>query len=1017
MSKSWITYTGIFLLPFAVLLLFVNYAQSSEDDWPVFRRDLYNSGISELTGDLTNAEDVWNFPLGGAVGLAQMADVDNDGMDETFAITAGKISAFQENGDKMWDSPIIGVNYIFSIEDMNNDGSVEIICGSAQPPVLFIISGIDGTIEWQHKFPPPAGSLHPGGIKIADINNSQDGVKEIFCWPYSGNMVGHLFGFEGGLSGGSELWQVSAAITETYIPQVMVADMNNDTIPEVVIATYGHIYGWQGTDGTNLIDFEFKTGGSYDRNYGLISLTNIDDDPYPEIAVLAHNLNEHLTMLDNLGPEENMIKIEMLWDKWYEYSYPDDVKRLRVSPNSLMDVDNDGQIELVCSIFNDQGDSDWHLMIFDAQSGNTEYDGNGLYLYDLADLDGDSLPEILLNATSDFYPNKSSLGIMKFVDSTYEIVAAKSDYFPVMYQVQKLALNQNSTTLEEVFFKSDFDYDGRPEIFSKESMQILVNKFSDNILSELWRTQSQYYQKLLAAGRGSEADKENLVTAAREGLLLRYGADGTAISENELGNWQAMPVATDLDGDGILEVLICDAFGYTNVLDISNFDDMGRPTLKWRVPGLGKSAKYGRNFSPYTDDLNGDGHKETLLISGNKLIVYDNQGNVLQSYAFNDSQNYPYEWVTGYFNADSIKDILIAYNDGGGHTDKMAVYQLSDNTTPLWEKDYGPYSGYVAIFDFTNDGIDDVILREHYDLITLNGKNGAEIKKEPGAYYHTPILIDTDGDGDLEIVNGGGYIEVSVNNLDVFGLNISQIWEQPTGYLECYGRIPGTADTDGDSLPELGVSSTNGTFTCYNAANGNIKWTYDLQTTASDIIAFDADEDRRKEFVFGGLDGNLYIMNGETDAVQRIESKINLNAQAGSPIVADLKKNDSKIELLVTTYDGVLHCLRANSTAVNNENNQLPIKFNLDNCYPNPFNPSTTIHYSIANPANVKLYIYNILGQEVRILVNSFHLPKENYSVIWDGKDNNGMELPSGLYVAVLKADGFRKSVKILKMK
>ncbi len=536
-------------------------------------------------------------------------------------------------------------------------------------------------------------------------------------------------------------------------------------------------------------------------------------------------------------------------------------------------------------------------------------------------------------------------------------------------------------------------------------------------MSEIWRTKSEYYQKLLTVGRGRDTEMQNLVTSTREGLLLRYGADGSAFSEIELGNWQAMPVAADLDGDGILEVLITDAFGYTNILDINNPDENGRPALKWRAPCIGKSAKYGRNSSAYVDDLDGDGRKEVLLKVGNRLVVYDYQGNEIQSYDFNDYQKYPYEWVSGYFNADSIKDIFIAYNDGGGHTDKIAVYQLSDNTTPLWEKDYGPYSGYVAIYDFTGDGIDDVILREHYDLITLNGKNGAEIKKEPGAYYHTPILIDTDGDGDLEIVNGGGYIEVSVNRLESFGLNISQIWERDTGYMDCYGRLPGTADTDGDSLPELGVSSTSGTFTCYNAANGDTKWTYDLQTTASDIIAFDADDDGRKEFVFGGLDGFLYIMNGETDAEQRIERKINLNAQAGSPIVADLNKDDNRIELLVTTNDGILHCLSGMATSIKENDGGVPLQFGLNNNYPNPFNPATTINYTIAQPCNVSLIIYNMLGQKVKVLVNKFQNGAGKYTVHWNGRDDTGKELPSGLYVATLRAGNYRKSIKILKMK
>jgi len=70
----------------------------------------------------------------------------------------------------------------------------------------------------------------------------------------------------------------------------------------------------------------------------------------------------------------------MLWDKWFEYSYPEDHKSLRVSPNSVGDFDNDGEVELACVLFNNTGDNQWHLMIYDAISGSVEYDLPGYLL-------------------------------------------------------------------------------------------------------------------------------------------------------------------------------------------------------------------------------------------------------------------------------------------------------------------------------------------------------------------------------------------------------------------------------------------------------------------------------------------------------------------------------------------------------------------------------------------------------------------------------------------------------------
>ena len=370
--RAFIRFYLLFVISITWTTSLLSQTISTDAEWPCFRRDLYNTGISNLKGPITTIEERWHFSLGGSLTLARMADIDHDGYDEIVAINAGKIIAFQQDGTLMWNSSIIGVTTIFGILDIDNDDQVDIICACSEPPIIFIVSGKTGEIQWQHYFPPPAGTIFNGGVKIADLDNSRDGKLELFCWPWSGNKYGYAFSFKNGIANANLLWQVCDEITWPFPPQVMVADMNNDSIPEVVIGTYGHIYGWQGNNGRQLIDFGFTTGNGKGRNYGIIKLTNIDDDPYPEVAVLAHSLNEHLTMIDNHGPSGEAILLSLQWDKWFEYSYPEDIKDLRVSPNSVGDLDNDAEVELVCALFNETGDNQWHLMIYDAQTGATE---------------------------------------------------------------------------------------------------------------------------------------------------------------------------------------------------------------------------------------------------------------------------------------------------------------------------------------------------------------------------------------------------------------------------------------------------------------------------------------------------------------------------------------------------------------------------------------------------------------------------------------------------------------------
>lgn len=66
--------------------------------------------------------------------------------------------------------------------------------------------------------------------------------------------------------------------------------------------------------------------------------------------------------------------------------------------------------------------------------------------------------------------------------------------------------------------------------------------------------------------------------------------------------------------------------------------------------------------------------------------------------------------------------------------------------------------------------------------------------------------------------------------------------------------------------------------------------------------------------------------------------------------------------------------------------------------FPNPFNPSTTIRYELPAGSPVRLSIYNVLGQEIRTLVNSPH-NAGLYTVVWDGRNHSGERVPSGLYL------------------
>gem|GEM_PF-2984286 len=98
------------------------------------------------------------------------------------------------------------------------------------------------------------------------------------------------------------------------------------------------------------------------------------------------------------------------------------------------------------------------------------------------------------------------------------------------------------------------------------------------------------------------------------------------------------------------------------------------------------------------------------------------------------------------------------------------------------------------------------------------------------------------------------------------------------------------------------------------------------------------------------------------------------------------------------------------------EGTGLPLATELFANYPNPFNPNTTIEYNVSQAAHVNIEIYNVRGQKVRTLINA-HNEIGNYKVVWNGKDDNGRDVSSGMYLYIMKADDFYQVKRMTLMK
>ena len=179
-------------------------------------------------------------------------------------------------------------------------------------------------------------------------------------------------------------------------------------------------------------------------------------------------------------------------------------------------------------------------------------------------------------------------------------------------------------------------------------------------------------------------------------------------------------------------------------------------------------------------------------------------------------------------------------------------------------------------------------------------------------------------------------------------------------------------------------------------------------------------------FTYNSINNKIYVCGGERVVV--IDGGTNQRV-AGITVGKNpcaLTYNSTNNKIYCANNDGssisVIGCSPPSAVEGDQEIQVIP-SFSLKQNYPNPFNPSTTIHFTVhgsqftvSSPLPTSLKIYNILGQKVRSLVDE-PTGRGSHEVIWDGKDDKGKELASGIYFYRLKVGKFSECKKMLLLK
>jgi len=189
---------------------------------------------------------------------------------------------------------------------------------------------------------------------------------------------------------------------------------------------------------------------------------------------------------------------------------------------------------------------------------------------------------------------------------------------------------------------------------------------------------------------------------------------------------------------------------------------------------------------------------------------------------------------------------------------------------------------------------------------------------------------------------------------------------------------------------------------------------FDLQYNPGELV-FNGAASLLDEFMFeyrdkenGIVRGLLFSMSGAVINLNQLADIISFDF---SPV--DGFKGESQVEfvdLILAGEHGVKIPVITSSIVVSSDI-LVPDETRLQSCYPNPFNPVTTISYDLAIAGQVEIMVYDILGRQVTSLVNDYQ-PAGSYEIIWNASDYS-----SGFYLMRMQTEGFHSIQKVLLMK
>jgi hypothetical protein len=488
---------------------------------------------------------------------------------------------------------------------------------------------------------------------------------------------------------------------------------------------------------------------------------DINHDKLLDFIIVA-NFAMHIDVVQNDGDH-----LHTVWRRDIEDNIQSKTRIIQPGRNPSLDINGDGRIEIVVNLFNDTGDGQWHVVAFDALTGDTVFDLPGTYLNGAVDVDADGVPEL-------FATHSRGLLIPEWGDLL--LLRAKGSEVTPLW-------NHSGGKWAKVDEPLPFTTAAKGSS-GIDTTQIVTARLTNNPGRAFF---------VLAAGLEREALCHAYTLQKDYPVKEAWRASLPPRSRPQIR------ACADIDGDGVVEVLLSyrqrsstgaapnrSTMGFTKVDGLDRVEIPRRqdhltnrvvvvetstksqglvifegadndivalqppsagnsePSIRWREPGAGPAV---------LADVNGDGVREAIFArsaedgEGIILAAELGSGRALWQHPVKDFSGPHPEWnfngittwSVGHYTSKSRDDVWVSARQSTMHSDEAWIFKGTDGN-PSWhlreirtnhtranERGWGAGGSFICSADVNGDGLEDVISLYPVDYMAAKGTDGTLI--------------------------------------------------------------------------------------------------------------------------------------------------------------------------------------------------------------------------------------------------------------------------------------------------